>query len=221
MIPKYRSARDSGVAGATGKSDLQMLHDLRFEYPKNLLCGYLNINSLRNKINDLRLILHNVPLDYFVIRETKLDKSFPNAQLTINNYKITLRRDRDKHGGGLIEFVRKGLICKRLRKYESLNVEVICSEVTISNKNWVIFSIYRPPHYSNLLAFFKELGKYLNQACENYDNFIVMGDFNIDIRQTSQESHKLDEHCSLFSQTNIIKSDTCFTKFHSSAIDFF
>ena len=110
MVPKYRSTRDSGVASATGKLDLQMLHDLRFENPKNLLCGYLNINSLRNKIHDLRLILHNIPLDYFVIRETKLDKSFPNAQLTINNYKIRARRDRDKHGGGLFEFVRKGLV---------------------------------------------------------------------------------------------------------------
>ena len=91
----------------------------------------------------------------------------------------------------------------------------------MSNKNWVIFSIYRPPDYSNLLAFFKELGKYLNMASENYDNFIVMGDFNIDIRQTSPESHKLDKFCSLFSLTNIIKSETCFTKFHSSTIDLF
>ena len=35
MVPKYRSARDSAVASGTGKSDLQMLHDLRFGYPKN------------------------------------------------------------------------------------------------------------------------------------------------------------------------------------------
>ena len=158
MVSKYRSARDSGLASATVKSDLQMLHDLRFEYPKNLLCGYLNIYSLRNKIHDLRLIIHHVPLDYFVISETKLDNSFPNSQSTINNYEIRARRDRDKHGGGLIEFVRKGLICKRLRKYESLNIEVTCSKVTISNKTWIIFSIYRPPDYSNLLTFFKELG---------------------------------------------------------------
>ena len=59
-------------------------------------------------------------------------------------------------------------MCKRLRKYESLNIEVICSEVTTSNKNWVIFSIHRPRDYSNLLAFFKGPGKYLNQASENY-----------------------------------------------------
>ena len=71
------------------------------------------------------------------------------------------------------------------------------------------------------MAFFKELGKYLNQASENYDNLIVMGDFNIDVRQTSPELHKLDEFCSLFSLTNIIKSDTCFTKFHSSTVDLF
>ena len=107
---------------ATGKSNLQMLHDLRFEYPKNLLCGYLNINSLRNKVHDLRLIIHDVPLDYFVISENKRYNSFPNAQLTINNYEIRARRDRDKHEGGLIEFVRKDLIYKRLRKYESLVV---------------------------------------------------------------------------------------------------
>ena len=114
-----------------------MLHDLRFVYPKNLFCGYLKINSLGNKIHDLRLIIHDVPLNYFVISEAKLDNGFPNAELKINNYEIRARRDRDKHGGGLIEFVRKGLICKRLRKYESLNIEVICSEVIISNKSLV------------------------------------------------------------------------------------
>ena len=110
MVLQYRSVRDSGVAIATGKSDLQMLYALKFQYPKNLLCRYPNINSLRNKMHDLRLITHDAPIDYFVISETKLDNSFPNAQLTINNYEIRERRDRDKHGRGLIEFVRKDLI---------------------------------------------------------------------------------------------------------------
>ena len=46
-------------------------------------------------------------------------------------------------------------------------MKAICSEVTILNKNWFIFSKYRPPDNSNLLAYFKELRKYLNQACKN------------------------------------------------------
>ena len=63
MVPQYRFVRDSGVASATGKSDLQMLIDLRFEYPKPLLCGYLNTNSLRNKIHDLILTkIHDVTI---------------------------------------------------------------------------------------------------------------------------------------------------------------
>ena len=48
-----------------------------------------------------------------------------------------------------------------------------------------------------------------------------MGNFNIGKRQTSHESHKLDEFFSFFSLTDIIKSDTCFTKFRSSTIDLF
>ena len=94
-----------------------MLHGLRSEYPKNMLCGFLNINSLTNKIHNLRLIIHNVPLFYFGISETKLVNSFPNTHLTINNYEIRTRRDRDKYEGGLVEFVWKGLIRKKLRKY--------------------------------------------------------------------------------------------------------
>ena len=37
---------------------------------------YLRINSLRNKIIDLREIVKYVELDYFVIGETKIDESF-------------------------------------------------------------------------------------------------------------------------------------------------
>ena len=59
-----------------------------------------------------RLIIHDVPTDYFVISETKLDNSFPNALLTINIYEIRTRKDRDKHGVDLIEFVRKVLYAK-------------------------------------------------------------------------------------------------------------
>ena len=45
MVSNFRTVRDSGVVSAngTGKSHLQMLYDLRFQCPKNVLCGYLNL----------------------------------------------------------------------------------------------------------------------------------------------------------------------------------
>ena len=51
------------------------------------------------------------------------------------NYEIRNRRDRDKNGGGLIEFVRKGFIAKRLKDYNTQICETICSEFTASEKN--------------------------------------------------------------------------------------
>ena len=40
------------------------------------MIGYLNINTLRNKLTDLRVILKYLALDYFVLSKTKLDESF-------------------------------------------------------------------------------------------------------------------------------------------------
>ena len=65
-----------------------MLRIERLKLNENPLLGYLSINSLRNKIIDLREIIHYLNLDYFVLSETKIDSSFPSAQFAINNYEI-------------------------------------------------------------------------------------------------------------------------------------
>ena len=52
--------------------DLQMLRNERLKFNKNPLLGYLNINSLRNKIIDLKEIIQY----YFILSETKVDSSF-------------------------------------------------------------------------------------------------------------------------------------------------
>ena len=122
---------------------------------------YLNINILRNKIVDLREVLKHISFDYFVLSETKLDNSFSCAQFQISDYEIWASIDRNKYGSGLIEFVKNGLIYKRLKTFETVNSECICSELTIFNKKWVCFSVYRPPPQENLELFFDELSSYL------------------------------------------------------------
>ena len=67
----------------------------------------------------LEKCLENFNLTIFVLSETKLDDSFPSAQFYIENYEIRSRKDRDKNGGGHIEFVRKGLITKKIKEYET------------------------------------------------------------------------------------------------------
>ena len=197
-------------------TDLQVLHHERLKHNKNPITGYLNINILRNQ---LTVILKYLSLDYFILSETKLDESFPNAQFTLDGYEIRARRDRNKFGGGLIEYVRKGLICKRTNKYEPKSNECICSEITFSKKKWVIFSIYRTPNGENLTDFFEDMTTSLTKEMSNYENIIVMGDFDIDIKCKGVGSNNLSDLCDLFHLTNIVKSGTCFTKTRTSLID--
>ena len=164
--------------------------------------------------------MYNLQLDYFVISETKLDDSFPTSQFIMNNYEIRCRKDRDKNGGGLIEYIKRGVICKRLKQYELNAYETICSELTISKKKWFCMSIYRPPLYNNIVGFFEGLTLCLSKASTKYENFIIMGDFNIDVNAgVGLGNDKLDEFKNSFNLTNLIKEFTCITKDNKSTID--
>ena len=151
------------IIDCSEETDLQILEDFRLQHRKNTLIGYLNINSLGNKISDLRILLHDLQLEYFVISETKLVDSFPSIQFAIENYEIRGRRNRDGHGGGLIEFAKKSIICKRVTQFETVISKSICSEITISRKRCFCMGIYRPPNFNNLDTFFKEVSDSLSK----------------------------------------------------------
>ena len=140
------------------QDDLQILKDGILSSPKNPVIAHLDLKSLKNKINnELRILTQDIPLSYFVLSETKLDKKFPIAQFHIPGYEIRARKDRNKYGGALIEYVKKGVICNRIQKFEMLTHESVCSELTIANKKWLCLGIYRPPTPENLASLFEEL----------------------------------------------------------------
>ena len=72
-------------------------------FKKSYLC-LLNLNSLRNKITDLKIFLQHIPLCYFVLSKTKLDNSFPTVHFRIPWHEIRARSDQNKYrvlrGGG-------------------------------------------------------------------------------------------------------------------------
>ena len=121
------------------------MYENRLKYPRNPLIRYLNINSLRNKIVDAREVFGKLQLDYFVLSKTKLDDSFPSAKFYIENFEIKNRRDRNKNGGGLIEFVRKGFITKKINEYETNLVKPLLLSLPYQRKSgFVLVSIGHP-----------------------------------------------------------------------------
>ena len=127
------------------------------KHPDNVLLSYLNINSIRYKINDLRVLVSKFLPHYLDLSETKINGEFPNSQFFIENSDMQNRKGRNKHGGGLMEFVRKGLIYKRIEVPKNVVSEIIASDNTIKNMKWAIVSAYRPPNNFNIRNFFNDL----------------------------------------------------------------
>ena len=90
------------------------------------MIGYININGLGNKINYLREVFLNCPIDIKCIDETKIDPSFPDAQFHIDGYQFPpFHRSQNKNGGGKFLFVRECIIAKRTKKLGGKTSETI------------------------------------------------------------------------------------------------
>ena len=79
--------------------------------------SYLNINSIRNKFENLcELVPENV--DILCIAETKLNPSFPNLQFLILGSHKPLRKDVSSRGGGFLAYIKSSLPSKMLTKFK-------------------------------------------------------------------------------------------------------
>ena len=76
----------------------QILKNIRNSNVNKLTFGHLNINSLRNKFDQLTEMLKGF-VDIFLISESKLDDSFPEGQFIIDGYRAPFRFDRHGNGG--------------------------------------------------------------------------------------------------------------------------
>ena len=68
------------------------------KHPENIFFGQLNVNSIANKFVSIQELVQST-FDIFLIKGTKIDDSFPNAQFKIEGHK-SFRKDRDAFGGG-------------------------------------------------------------------------------------------------------------------------
>jgi len=123
--------------------------------------GYININSIRNKLEGLNSTIGN-RFDVLAIAESKLDSSFPNSQFLIQGYKAPFRIDMSDKSGGLLVYVRIGIV-SRYRKQFSLAGDIQCIpiELRLQSHKWLVMVIYRPPS-QNLLFFLENISKLLD-----------------------------------------------------------
>ena len=190
------------------------LYKLTSSYPKNIILSYINVNSITNKLDDLKILVAQA-VDILCLSETKLYETFPTAQFVgfKKPYQKTRHIDVTSNSVGLLFYVKSNLPSKliTLHKFPKEN-QCIPIELNISNKKFVIMSIYRPPR-ENLKSFLEKLSEGLDIFCQHYENICIIGDFNA----TSENADMsfLDEQC----LANLIKNPTCFKSTVGSTID--
>ena len=76
-----------------------ILSNLKRKNPNRLIIGSLNINFLAGKFESLKSLIKD-KLDILVLRETKIDPTYPTGQFQIEGFEHPFRLDRNKHRGG-------------------------------------------------------------------------------------------------------------------------
>ena len=142
-----------------------------------MIIAHLNINSFPNKKDDLISII-NGKIDILVITETKLDETFTNVQVTIAGYSQPYRLDRDRHGGGVLIFVREDIPSRKLSKHTfPTDIEALYIEINLRKTKFLLIGTYHPPNQADQY-YFDNINKALDMYSHSYNKVLLSGDFN-------------------------------------------
>ena len=182
----------------------KVLKNIRMSLINQLIIGQLNINSIRNKFEDLKLIVRG-NIDILIITESKLDKTFNSNQFNIYGYYPPFRADRTASGGGVMIYVRCDIPCSLINNHPySKLIEGISLEINLRKSKWFLFGGYNP-NKCTISSFTKILSSILDINSKKYDNILLLGDFNSEIHEEA-----MSEFCEDYNLTNLIKEPTCF-----------
>ena len=165
---------------------------------------YYNARSLIPKLDELILLATVHTPDIICIVETWLEGDINDTEISIPGYHSN-RLDRHRHGGGVLLYIKDvyhySVLPKPNGALELLSVivqhNVIPTRICVS-----VF--YRPPSSPTLIL--DDLCSYFETLDINqFANFIVVGDFNIDMSSCSHPLyHKLSTIMSTYSLSQMV-----------------
>ena len=186
------------------------LRTFRIKYPSNVIIGYLNVNSIRNKFELLSFLIGG-KVNILLISETKIDGTFPTSQFLVSGYSNVYRLDGNDKGGGIMLFVSDNLITFPVSEFYFS--KIFCVELNLRKQNWLIFCCYNPHKHlikDNLLQIKNAIDFYP----KSYENIILIGDFNAKI----SDSH-MDSFCAIYHLKSLIEEPTCYKNPEKPTLD--
>ena len=185
--------------------------------PKSLSILYTNCRSLLPKLDHLRLLACTQTPHIIAITETWLDTTISNSEAMIPGYQV-VRRDRDRHGGGIALYIRDHLHVDVLLSHNS--AELLIVELPLRSSKVVCGLLYRPPSAdASLLSDVESALEQLSPS--RLKSLILLGDFNIDRSPTSSHPllpilNSIEDKLDL---KQVVTTATCTTSTSSTIID--
>jgi len=120
-----------------------------------LRCACLNSRSIMPKRYDLFASLSSHEVDILAVVETFLDSTILDAEVCPPSY-VMYRRDRTRHGGGVLLLVREDLEVLQRPDLDSFCDELLWLEIVTSCSSLLLGVDYHPPsqNASDLVSFF-------------------------------------------------------------------
>ena len=212
--PSCESSNDEflndNIEGISNDSK-HILSEIKEENTERLIIAYININHLQNKFDSLVSIVHN-KVGILVMSVTKNDDLYPANPFLKEGYSTPFRLDRNSQGGrgggggrGVLIYAREDMPCKELKsKKTSGGIECIFPEINLRKIKWVLMAGYSPCK-DRISHFLGDVSKKLDQYMDNYDNAILIGNFNSEMSENA-----MTEFCEIYNLPNLIKEPTCF-----------
>ena len=100
-------------------------------------------------------------------------------------------------------FVRK-VIPSNLLVIKKKPIESFFIEINLRSSKWLINCSYNP-HKNNITTHLDKLRKSLDTFSSDYEKFIILDDFNVEINENHMKSF-----CENYDLTNLIKQPTCY-----------
>ena len=157
-------------------------------------------------MDELRLFCDKFKPHVLSLNETWLDDSFSDVELSLPGYQL-MRRDRDRHGGGIAVYIADNLSLNRLDTPAD-NIEALRFELSQPNSKKILFgAIYRPPilDASTFTDSLEEmLNNYVNESLET----VLLGDFNFDHTSPNAATKNFQRIANLFNLKQLITDHT-------------
>ena len=186
------------------------------EFKKGISFIGINARSLLPKMSEVRRVLERSSASIMAVSETWLDENIRDDEVDVQGYSI-IRRDRDRHGGGTLLYVKDSIAFNRRKDLELEGTESVWAEILLPKTRGIfVSSIYRPPNDGRFLEKFEATLEKVDAEKEVY----ILGDINIDfLKKDSTLCRAYTNVLSAFNLKQLINIPTRITDTTATILD--